>query len=172
MFLSLIHISEADDEEADELSGKIYAIEETPFSDLDEDNRIAVEELLEDNINEFMTYQFAAGGLVMVVWGLVGGGRIGVTQAGPAGIGMLCYLAFISAAAYTLWSLLLKYNPVSRVAVYGFMNPVFGVILSAWLLAENDQAFGVKTAAALGLVCLGIYVVNRPRAASAADSVS
>ena len=117
-------------------------------------------------------YQFAAGGLVMVVWGLVGGGRIGVTQAGPAGIGMLCYLAFISAAAYTLWSLLLKYNPVSRVAVYGFMNPVFGVILSAWLLAENDQAFGVKTAAALGLVCLGIYVVNRPRAASAADSVS
>ena len=57
-------------------------------------------------------------------------------------------------------------------AVYGFMNPVFGVILSAWLLAENDQAFGVKTAAALGLVCLGIYVVNRPRAASAADSVS
>ena len=32
---------EADDEEADELSGKIYEIEETPFSDLDEDNRIA-----------------------------------------------------------------------------------------------------------------------------------
>ena len=56
--------------------------------------------------------------------------------------------------------------------MYGFMNPVFGVILSAWLLAENDQAFGVKTALALGLVCLGIYVVNRPRAASAADSVS
>ena len=117
-------------------------------------------------------YQFAAGGLVMVAWGLVGGGRIAVTSAGPAGIGMLCYLAFISAAAYTLWSLLLKHNPVSRVAVYGFMNPVFGVILSAWLLAENDQAFGVKTALALGLVCLGIYVVNRPRAVSAADSVS
>ena len=48
---------EADDEEADELSGKIYEIEETPFSDLDEDNRIAVEELLEDNINEFMIHK-------------------------------------------------------------------------------------------------------------------
>ncbi|WP_368342834.1 GNAT family N-acetyltransferase [Phocaeicola vulgatus] len=48
---------EADDEEADDLSGKIYEIEETPFSDLDEDNRIAVEELLEDNINEFMIHK-------------------------------------------------------------------------------------------------------------------
>lgn len=48
---------EADDEEADELSGNIYEIEETPFSDLDEDNRIAVEELLEDNINEFMIHK-------------------------------------------------------------------------------------------------------------------
>lgn len=43
--------------EADDLSGKIYEIEETPFSDLDEDNRIAVEELLEDNINEFMIHK-------------------------------------------------------------------------------------------------------------------
>ena len=39
------------------MSGKIYEIEETPFSDLDEDNRIAVEELLEDNINEFMIHK-------------------------------------------------------------------------------------------------------------------
>ena len=48
---------EADDEEADDLFDKIYEIEETPFSDLDEDNRIAVEELLEDNINEFMIHK-------------------------------------------------------------------------------------------------------------------
>ncbi|MCD7906540.1 MAG: EamA/RhaT family transporter, partial [Clostridium sp.] len=81
----------------------------------------------------------------------------------------LLYLAFISAAAYTLWRLLLKHNPVLRVAVYGFMNQVLGVILSAWLLAENDQAFGVKTVIALLLVCLGIYVVNRPRIAKKAE---
>lgn len=50
-------VPEDDDEEADDLFGKIYEIEETPFSDLDEDNRIAVEELLEDNINEFMIHK-------------------------------------------------------------------------------------------------------------------
>lgn len=105
-------------------------------------------------------YQFGVGGLVMTAWGLFGGGRLAVVS--TAGIVVLLYLAFISAAAYTVWSLLLKNNAVSRVAVYGFMNPVFGVIFSAWFLGEQGQAFGVKTAAALGLVCLGIYVVNRP----------
>ncbi len=112
-------------------------------------------------------YQFAAGGLVMAAWGLGSGGSLEAVSL--PGLAMLLYLAFISAAAYTLWSLLLKHNPVSRVAVYGFMNPVFGVILSAWLLSENDQAFGAKTVIALLLVCLGIYVVNRPRIAKTVE---
>jgi drug/metabolite transporter (DMT)-like permease len=42
---------------------------------------------------------------------------------------MLLYLALVSAVAYSLWGILLKYNPISRVAVFGFMTPVFGVIL-------------------------------------------
>ena len=44
---------------------------------------------------------------------------------------LLLYMAFISVYAYTLWSLLLARNPVSRIAVFGFSNPVFGVLLSA-----------------------------------------
>ena len=112
-------------------------------------------------------YQFAVGGLVMAAWGLLGGGRLGAVSV--PGLLMLLYLAFVSAAAYTVWSLLLKHNPVSRVAVYGFMNPVFGVILSAWLLAEHDQAFGAKTAVALLLVCVGIYAVNRPERLKTAE---
>ena len=63
--------------------------------------------------------------------------------------------------AYTLWGVLLKYNPVSRVPVFGFMNPGFGVILSAILLGEKGQAFNGSALAALVLVCMGIYVVNR-----------
>ena len=60
-----------------------------------------------------------------------------------------------------LCGLLLKYNPVSKVAVFGFMNPVFGVILSAWLLDEREQAFGVLSIISLALVCVGIYIVNK-----------
>lgn len=103
-------------------------------------------------------YQFLCGGAVLtaVGWGI--GGRITVING--QGIAMLIYLGFLSAAAYSLWSILLKYNPVSRVSVFGFMNPIFGVILSAALLNERQQAFGIKTIIALLLVCAGIYIVN------------
>lgn len=74
--------------------------------------------------------------------------------------GVLLYLSFLSAAAYTIWGILLKYNPVSRVAVYGFSNPVIGVFLSAMLLGEAGQAFTLKNVGALALVCAGILVVN------------
>lgn len=39
------------------------------------------------------------------------------------------------------------------------MNPVIGVILSALLLDETE-ALGVSSVLALGLVCVGIYIVN------------
>ena len=62
-----------------------------------------------------------------MIIGLAGGGRVQVSGNYLAYI-LLLYMAFISAVAYTLWGVLLKYNPVSRVTVFGFMNPVFGVL--------------------------------------------
>lgn len=103
-------------------------------------------------------WQFLAGGIVLVAAGLAAGGRL--TELTPGGAAMLCYLALVSAGAYSLWAILLKYNPVSKVSVFGFMNPVCGVLLSALLLGESGQAFGLRSAAALLLVCAGIYVVN------------
>lgn len=103
-------------------------------------------------------WQFTAGGLILSLAGRSMGGHIGAVTA-PA-MGMLLYLAFLSAAAYTIWSILLKYNPVSKITIYGFMNPVVGVLLSAILLKEGGQAFQMKNLAALLLVCGGIYVVN------------
>lgn len=88
----------------------------------------------------------------------MGGSLTNVTA--PA-LAMLLYLAFVSAAAYTLWGVLLKYNPVSRVSIFGFMNPVVGVLLSALFLKEGGQAFSVRNLTALFLVCAGIWVVNR-----------
>ena len=73
---------------------------------------------------------------------------------------LLLYLGFLSAMAYALWGILLKYNPVSKVAIYGFTNPVIGVLLSALLLGEGGQAFSVKNLLALLCVCIGIIVVN------------
>ena len=102
-------------------------------------------------------YQFAAGGLIMILAGQAMGGRLNAVTF--QGILLLFYMAFISAGAYTLWSLLLKYNPVSKVAVFGFCTPIFGVILSAIILGESTS-FQLKTLIALMFVCVGIIIVN------------
>ena len=102
-------------------------------------------------------YQFVAGGLIMIIAGFFMGGRLNAVTL--QGIFLLLYMAFISAGAYTLWSLLLKHNPVSKVAVFGFCTPVFGVILSAFILGESTS-FQPKTLLALVFVCIGIIIVN------------
>lgn len=104
-------------------------------------------------------YQFIFGGIILSAAGFAMGGRLSTVS--TEGVLMLIYLALVSAVAYSLWGMLLKYNPISRVAVFGFMNPVFGVILSAWLLREGAQALGLISLVSLVLVCAGIYIVNK-----------
>lgn len=105
-------------------------------------------------------YQFLVGGLVMILCGGAMGGRLTIMTVG--GAAMLIYLALVSAIAYSVWGILLKYNPISKVAVFGFMNPVFGVLLSALLLKEY-QMIGPMSIISLILVCLGIYIVNKEK---------
>ena len=104
-------------------------------------------------------YQFALGGMVMVCIGYLTGGRLQTWSA--KGIGILIYLAFVSAIAYTVWSLLLRHNDVSKVAVFGCLNPVFGAILSALILKESGQSFGIKEVIALVFISGGIFIVQK-----------
>lgn len=113
----------------------------------------------EDNPVMLSGWQFLLGGIIMILCGYLTGGSVSVWTA-PS-ISMLFYLAAVSAVAYSLWGILLKLNPVSKVAVFGFMNPVFGVILSALFLGEGQQDFGLTAIGALFLVCIGIYIVNK-----------
>ena len=89
------------------------------------------------------------------------GGRL--TAFTPASVLLLIYMALIAAVAYSLWGILLKHNPVSRISIFGFMNPVIGVLLSAVLLNEKNQAFSIYGLISLVLVCVGIYIVNRQK---------
>ena len=86
------------------------------------------------------------------------GGHLDYVTVG--GITVVLYLALVSAVAYTLWSVLLAYNDVSKVAIFGFVNPLCSVILSALVLGEVKQAFNIGSLIALALVCVGIYIVN------------
>lgn len=104
-------------------------------------------------------YQFLIGGIALSVIGLCFGGRI--TQISVGAAFMLLYLAFLSACAFTLQGFLLKYNPVSRVAVYKSSNPLFGAVFSAIILGESEQLLSVFTLIAIVLVCLGIFIINK-----------
>ena len=73
---------------------------------------------------------------------------------------MLFYLAFLSACAFTLQGYLLKYNPVSKVAVFKSTNPLFGALFSAIILGETEQLLHYTTLIALALVCGGILIIN------------
>ena len=95
----------------------------------------------------------------MIVVSTLLGGRLAAPTL-PAVL-VLVYLAFLSAAAYGMWSVLLKYHPVSKITVFCFANPLCGVILSSILLKEDGLANGILIAVALVLVCVGIYLVNR-----------
>ncbi len=102
-------------------------------------------------------YQFIAGGLIMAFTGFLMGGRLETVT--TRGVIDIIYLAFVSAVAYSVWGILMKHNPVSRVSVYGFLTPIFGVILSIILLNEGT-GFGLFHLIALVLVCVGIIIVN------------
>lgn len=102
-------------------------------------------------------YQFLFGGVVMMMVGKITGAHALHWEA--ASVGMLFYLACVSAIAYTFWGTLLKYNPVSKVAIFCFMTPVFGTVLSVLILKEEgfDPVMG---AVALVLITVGIIMSN------------
>ena len=103
-------------------------------------------------------YQFLIGGVILYAIGSLMGGQF-VFYTASCALNLL-YMGFISAGAYTLWGVLLKYNPVSRVSILGFVNPVMGVLLSALFLGEGREAFSLTGLLALLLVSAGIVIVN------------
>jgi drug/metabolite transporter (DMT)-like permease len=103
-------------------------------------------------------YQFIIGGAFMIILGFSLGGRFSL--ASFSGVVLLIYLAFLSAIAYALWGLLLKYNPVSRVSIFSFTTPIFGTILSVLLLPGTSGVEPLNIVITLVLVSLGIFLLN------------
>ncbi len=106
-------------------------------------------------------YQFCLGGIALILLGKILGGTM--IPLHPVAFVLLLYMALISAVAYTIWGILLKYNPVSKVSIFGFTIQIFGVLLSAVILKEY-QNLNLYAGIALVLVSLGIYLVNHSKA--------
>ena len=91
-----------------------------------------------------------------LVSGICCGGSIGLINV--ESVSVLLWLAFVSAAAFSLWTALLKFHDASRISVFNLLVPVFGTVLSGLMLGEN--VFRIETLISLILISLGIAFVN------------
>ena len=99
-------------------------------------------------------YQMTLGGIVMFVIGVVFGGKYDLKGLLP----IILLLSAIYAVSYSLWTVLLKHHPASKVAIHSFMIPVFGVVFSGFLLSEDGGVAPLNLVIALTLVCFGIIL--------------
>jgi drug/metabolite transporter (DMT)-like permease len=87
--------------------------------------------------------------------------------------GVLVFSAFayqvivVAVLSYLLWFWLIHHFPVTRLAAFTFMAPLFGVALSGLLLHE---IIPLRLYLGLVLVASGLYLVNRPAAIRSEDN--
>lgn len=68
----------------------------------------------------------------------------------------------VSFASFLVWFWLLRHYLASRLGVFSFLTPLFGVVLGAWLLGERIEPSFVVGA---GMVLAGIVLVSARRKA-------
>lgn len=101
-------------------------------------------------------YGMGIGGLMLIVAGY-GVGIENAWNLTGKGIIIMVALILISAVCFGIYNMLLAYHPISKVACYNALIPVFGVIFASVLLCEP---FRWQYFLAGGIVALGIYVIN------------
>uniref|UniRef100_UPI001300523D DMT family transporter n=1 Tax=Vallitalea okinawensis TaxID=2078660 RepID=UPI001300523D len=100
-------------------------------------------------------WQMFIGSSILIVIGLIGFDFSSITYSSEL-IAILLYLSAVSAAAYTIWNILLKYNKAAEISIFKFVTPVAGTLLSVAILGD---ALDYKTIIALVFVSLGIIAV-------------
>ena len=101
-------------------------------------------------------FQLLFGGILLLIAGFVTGGKLDFSSI--KALLVLLWLAFVSAAAFAIWTALLKHHPASRICVFKLLVPVFGTLLSGIMLGES--VFGIETIVSVVLICAGIFISN------------
>ncbi|MEN0099492.1 MAG: DMT family transporter [Brucella pseudogrignonensis] len=111
-----------------------------------------------------LLYQLAVAALVPLPFMTLSGPLI----RDPDMLSVLSFLfqsMFVVAVTYPLWFWMVRRYPASKLSNFAFLTPAFGVLLSGLLL---NEPLGWKIFAALGLIGLGLIIINRPAKAGAA----
>lgn len=102
-----------------------------------------------------ISFQLLLGSIPLIVVGFLTA-KTGLIM-NLKGFMLLLYGAFVSATAFTLWSLVLKYQSAGEFGIYKLFIPIFGSILSVLILGER---FTIRLLLGLVLVLLGSLILN------------
>lgn len=96
------------------------------------------------------------GGILLCIFSVLSGGRI--YSISLIAVVSLVALILISAVAYILSLMPLKYFPASEISSFNLLITVFGVVMSSVMLGEN--IFRWNYGASLLLISIGIILIN------------
>lgn len=117
---------------------------------------VRLSSLAQAAVTQTLFYQLA--GSFILLLGLAFFLGQAVVQWTPLVIGSLAFHTLIvSFASFLAWFWLLRNYLASRLGVFSFLTPLFGIIFGVWLLDENIEANFIFGTA---LVLLGILVVS------------
>lgn len=112
-----------------------------------------------DRVFEATAYQLMIGAALILAVAVLMGGRPVLSA---RGIAILLYLAFVSAAAFTLWTALLVYHDAGRILVFNLLIPVTGAGWSYLILGER-QLLDPLYLLSIAMIAVGIFLVNYQR---------
>lgn len=107
-----------------------------------------------------LLYQLCAGGVLLLAAALPMGAASEIEFTGMLWLSLVFQSVVVAFLSYLAWFWMLRHYLASRVTVFSFLTPLFGVLFGVLLLNEPlDLRFGIGAT----LVMLGVVVVNAPR---------
>lgn len=115
--------------------------------------------LAQSSASKTLFYQLTVSAVVLLVMALALG-EAHVDTVTPLAVASLAYQAVVVAfVSYLVWFWLLTRYVASRLSVFSFLTPLFGVTFGVLLLGES---FSLRFLMAAALVLTGIALVNAP----------
>ena len=106
-------------------------------------------------------FSLLAGGLILLAMGAGEFRRAGELMS-PAVMGLTLWLAFVSAAAFSLWNYLSTRHPVPQLAGYRFLIPLAGMFEALIFLPDESAGWGLMMGAVL--IVMALMMAQRWRA--------
>jgi drug/metabolite transporter (DMT)-like permease len=109
---------------------------------------------------EILLYQLIVSAPVLILSALLAGERMHALPSAIPVVSLLYQTVWVVTLTYMAWFALIARYSASRLSVFTFLTPLFGVAAGHFVL-EEPLTGGFATAAAF--VVLGLILVNRPR---------